>query len=158
MTISTAPTLDATSVDPTDVYVIRIDPDGTVTPIPDTRSALTAARELFDDTPCVFTCHPVNTPEAQAAGFPIFEHVVVGVCHDFAYTVTPIVNPKAWALYGRSPIAGPAVFARDDRQPLDPDWIENLATDWCREPTMRTVEMIRVGADHGLAWPEQVTS
>ena len=48
---------------------------------------------------------------------------------DWGQTKALPLNRKAWALYGRSPIHGPAVFHRDEGEgPLDPRVVE-LVTD-----------------------------
>lgn len=133
---------------------IRIDPDGTVTCY-DT-PLLATARTAFDGATSTFTCQPIT--DGPEGVFPNFAVPLVGVCHDFAYEVTPVCNPKAWALYGRSPIAGPAFFAHDGGVPeLADTWIERMrAHDWLQRPIMNVDVMQRVAADNGLSWPELV--
>lgn len=137
-------------------HIIRIDPDGTVTRL-DTTDVLLEGRELFS-LPTTFTCQPIDEQAAVEAGYPCFHVPLVGVCHDFAYTETPVVNPKAWALYGRSPIAGPVLLARVDHEPFDDEWLDRISADWVRSPLMRTDAMRSIALDHGLAWPEAVTA
>lgn len=134
-----------------DVHVVRIDPDGTVTHLPGT-DILAVGRDLFDNITTTFTCQPIHGPEVPDT-FPSFGYPIVGVCHDFAYSVTPTVNPKAWALYGRSPIAGPALIARVDHHPFPAEFLTLLSTDFVREPNMRLAAMVRIALDHGLVWP-----
>lgn len=139
------------------IYIIRIEPEGSVS-IVDGDDLLDAARSAFDGATSTFTCHPiVDGPPV----FPNFEQFLVGVCHDFAYSVTPVCNPKAWALYGRSPIAGPAFFAHDiapgGRTPLDPEWVATLGRDdWLVPGVMNVTHMQHLAADAGLAWPVMV--
>lgn len=78
---------------------IRIDPDGTVTHIDG--DVLTAARAEFAQT-TVVTCQAPILPGG----------IWVGVIDDFGAQDQPY-NPKAWALYGRSPIFGAMFFGAD---------------------------------------------
>jgi hypothetical protein len=82
-------------------------------------------------------------PERTAAAFIGTEHLSVVTCHhpalagthvlyvdDFGLTLGRPLNRKAWALYGGSPIYGPAVLLRDDHDDLDPDILEALAAEF----------------------------
>lgn len=133
--------------------VIRIDEDGTITRYTDA-DLLGLAGEHFDGMTSTFTCQPIDSDEARSMGYPCFTQPLIGVCHDLAYfQPDATVNPKAWALYGRSPIAGPAYVARVDHEPFDDAWLEQLAADFVQGPAMRVGEMRRLAMDNGLMWP-----
>lgn len=138
-------------------HIIRIDCDGTVTRL-DTTDVLLEGRELFDGITTTFTCKAIYEQAAVAVGFPVFRVDLVGVCHDFAYAEFGTVNPKAWALYGRSPIAGPALLARVDHEPFDDAWLDRISTNWVTAPAMNVDAMRSIAAQHLLRWPEAVTA
>lgn len=140
-------------------YIIRIDVDGSVTEHPG-HDLLAVAREHFDGMTSTFTCHPIYGPEVPDV-FPAFGHYLVGVCHDLAYhQPEATVNLKAWALYGRSPLAGPVFMARDLgpdplRPPLPQRWIEQVrGFDWLVDGIMLIGHMRELVRDAGLLWPE----
>lgn len=142
-------------------YIIRIDPDGTVTEY-ENPDLLAISGAAFGGQRCTFTCRPINDPSAPEV-FPTFDVFLVGVCHDWAYAQPDATcNPKSWALYGRSPIAGPAFFAHDtvasQREPLDQAWIDKVrSNDWIVAGVMNVEYMRDLAEGESLAWPELVT-
>lgn len=89
---------------------LRIDPDGTITELPE--GPLDAARAEFQWTSVVTCRTPFLDPDM----------VFVGVIDDFGAADRPI-NRKAWGLYGRSAIYGPMFFGRDITGHVPPEVI-----------------------------------
>lgn len=93
----------------------------------------------------------------------IGERTVDGQCSTLLFMpIESDGSPKAWAMYGRSPVAGAVLYAHDlyddggleSRPPLDDAWIALLRTDFVRSP-MLNVDLMRSICDkHRLAWPE----
>lgn len=108
---------------------LRIDIDGSVTAVEGT--AADAAREEFNDLTTVVVC-----------GAPMLPHGT-WVLHldDFGAQDLP-VNPKAWALYGRSPIFGPVYFSADGGGHIPPSLVKMLTSpieEWVPEPALSAV-------------------
>lgn len=97
-------------------YVVRIDPDGTVTLQPGT-NALAMARGHFSDLTSVVTLV-----------HPLMGSILVGYIDDYGLRNQRPLNEKAWALYGRSPIVGPMYVRTDDGSPLPDDFIEKISS------------------------------
>lgn len=126
--------------------VILVQTDGTVTALDET-DPYRAAKEHIGPTTTVFTC---SSPPGAPDGFPTFDGPLVGFCGDNAHTETPTVNVKAWALYGRSPIAGPVVLVYDDRRKFDEAWLGKLAGNI---PGLNSTAMREIAESRGLVYP-----
>lgn len=137
--------------------IVRIDVDGTVHDCAGDR-LLATAREYFGGDVDVCTG---GTPSGAPPEFPQSCGPLVLVCAERAAMPGGVVNVKAWALYGRSPLCGPVFVAHDQddegddtgwRMPLDDGFIAALRGDqWLElmnEPTMRSIAL---GRD--LVWP-----
>lgn len=137
--------------------IVRIDVDGTVHECEGSR-LLTIAREYFEGGVDVCTG---GTPSGAPPEFPQSCGPVVLVCAEWAAMPGGVVNVKAWALYGRSPLCGPVFVAHDQgdamgdaewRMPLDDGFIAALRGDqWLElmnEPAMRSIALGRE-----LVWP-----
>lgn len=96
----------------TDVLLITV--DGTVT------------RHEADD-PFVFANeHVAQLLDVVAVGHPGLEpRAWIMAVDDFGASKQLPINRNAWAMYGRSPICGPAVFWSDNRDPI-PEAVEEL--------------------------------
>lgn len=136
--------------------VIRIDPDGTVTECAGPALLGLARAELGEVDVFSIRAH-------QFAPFPGGADLVACVEQWGATTRNatggPLpINVKVWALYGRSPVFGPAFLAHDrvsedldDREPLDPEWIATMRTDWVPADVLE--RMRAVAEADGLTWP-----
>lgn len=137
---------------------IRIDPDGTITEH-DHDDVFALAIEAFGGCTSTFTCKPIVDGPGDI--FPNFPMYLTGICHDWALTRPGATcNPKAWSLYGRSPLAGPIFIAGWDATDVTidvdawlPEWLRILRTDFVQPGVMNVDHMRRLAADAGLAWP-----
>lgn len=86
------------------VRVLRIEADGTVTPLPGVLQSYLDG-DVFDGCADIVT---LGSPELQPYG-----ETFVGAVDDFGFDKRLGVNVKAWALYGRSPIYGTMFVAVD---------------------------------------------
>lgn len=129
--------------------IILLDTDGTVTELDDTDPFVAAEVHVAPQS-TVFSC---SSPPGAPPEFPTFDGPLVGFTAEWAYRETPTVNVKAWALYGRSPIAGPVILTYDDRRPFDTEWLDRLAGDI---PGLRLSAMRSIAARHGLTWPDGI--
>lgn len=73
---------------------------------------LGTARSLLGDQVSVYSCNNPGALEPR-------DYVLV--IDDFGDAKGLPLNRKAWALYGRSPIYGPALWYRDDHEPIPPE-------------------------------------
>lgn len=81
---------------------------------------------------------------------------LVGAVHEWGCMIDLPVNPKAWSLYGRSPLVGPAFFALDldytldDRPALPDEWLTAIEGDpvWITPDVMGRMRAVaeQVGA------------
>lgn len=106
------------------VYGLRIDPDGTVTPVEQIDVLAAARAELRE-------CD-VNTLRSPFTN----DDTYIGIGADWARVEGEPLNVKAWALYGRSPICGPMYVALDSnedgpalRDPLPEPFVSMLTSD-----------------------------
>jgi len=109
-----------------DVYVVRIQPDGTVFAVSTQQGGYRYAADAARKEGGIESIDIVTLPN------PILGHgVFVGAIDDWGATYDPPlpVNRKAWALYGRSPIHGPMWLANDYNEPLDTMLIDMLTGD-----------------------------
>lgn len=142
-------------------YIIRIDPDGTITEC-EGDDLLFVAGNHFPDGLDIVT---LKTPEGAPPEFPhTDEPYLVGALGQWSRTTHTYVNPKAWALYGRSPLIGPIFVAHDSyddgpgdegeaRPPLPPEFIERMREDWVRSPLMLRSTMRQIAESEGFHWP-----
>ncbi len=109
-----------------DIYVLRIDPDGTVFAVSTQRGGYRYAANAAQKEGGIESIDIV-TLRNPILGRGVF----VGAIDDRGATHDPPlpVNRKAWALYGRSPIHGPMWLANDDNEPLDTMLIDMLTGD-----------------------------
>lgn len=97
---------------------IRIDPDGGTERF-DTEPLMTHDFDASD----VVTCRAPMLPDNE---------IFVGIVHDFG-ALDLEQNPKAWLLYGGSPIWGPMFFGTDSGRPLSDEliaFIESPIDEW----------------------------
>lgn len=141
-------------------WVVAIDPDGTVLELGG-QDFLGLARAEFNDQVDVFSCRPITDGPPT---FPNFDRVLVGACDEWGRTRDGATcNPKAWALYGRSPLAGRILFAHDSddaggRLALPVDFIRLLRTDFVKPGVMNVAHMRSLAASAGLVWPEGIAA
>lgn len=129
--------------------IIRIGADGSIVPVAG-RDLLGVARlEFGASNVCVVTC---------AAPWLSDTIPFVGAVHEWGVDMGLPLNPKAWLLYGRSPIVGPMLFGYDqddagDRPDLPAELVETM-----RKPLREIVSadvidrMLTVALGEGFTW------
>lgn len=137
------------------VYVIRVDPDGTVTDCEGDDLLAIAGAWFSDRTSDVVS---LQTPPGAPPEFPHGDDLLVGVVDDWGRRDGAAVNPKVWALYGRSPIVGVAFVAHDSwedggRLELPPRFLSRMREDWVQPPMMHVDAMRSLAAAQGCRWP-----
>lgn len=146
-------------------HVIRVDPDGTVTECEGRNVLDVAAAGLAEiggySGPSMFgdVSYPKATVDVVAAfphefaPFPHPRRALVIVVHEWGVLLRLPINVKAWSLYGRSPVCGPAFLAYDVGQyPLPAKWIETMRgpADWVPDSVL--ARMRQTAGDQ--PWPE----
>lgn len=139
--------------------IIRITPNGQVDELDGNDLVLTATLALggVDTFSCIM-------PHGAPPEYPHWDGVLVGCVAEFGRRDGAVVNPKAWALYGRSPLVGDVYLAADvedddslpewHRPDLPPEFIAALRTDFVQPPVMRVDAMRDIATNAGHLWPE----
>ncbi len=139
-------------------YIVRIDPDGTVTRC-EGRDVLDVAAlglQLWPaytgETPWgnrVENARGVDVTSTQPHRFaplPSTDVSTVLVVHEWGWFIEPplAINRKAWAMYGRSPLVGPAWVAIDgSAYELPDEWIDAVSApleSWCDPRALREID------------------
>lgn len=138
--------------------IIRVTPAGDVIDVPGNDLLLTARLALGGSVD-TFTC---LMPDGAPPEYPHWQGLLIGCTAEFGRVEEgAVVNPKAWALYGRSPVVGDIYFAADvddsdrDWHPpdLDPEFLAVLRTDFVRPGIMSVEHMKRLARNAGHIWP-----
>lgn len=143
-------------------WVLRLDTDGTVTRCAGAH-LVEEARAHFrlldllsppevDVCPLAAVRHPSH-PVHLVAPWPL-----VMCVHQWSTLEGFPVNVKAWALYGRSPILGPAFVAFDGvdtiRSPLPDEWVHRVMAPWLVwVPSHVLLDMETIARAQGYGWP-----
>lgn len=136
-------------------YIIRVDPSGDITEC-DGTDLLAVANAWFPDGVDVVTLapQPLAPPEYPQTG-----HLLVGCVAQWGRLEGAVANPKAWALYGRSPIVGVCFVAHDaddddgGRVELPAEFVDRMRADWVRRPIMNVEVMRTIALGSGVTWP-----
>lgn len=139
--------------------VVRVDPDGSLTRCEGRDLIHVAERGLRDlglpgyRGPTQFGMvdypHPtidvVSCTPHPFAPFPA--SVTVIAVHEWGHHLGLRPNYKAWSLYGRSPLLGPAWIADDAGGALHDDWIFMMSGDpwWISRETMERMQAVLAG-------------
>lgn len=141
--------------------LVVIDPDGTVRKFAHMDLIAAADGVIGADRTSVITL-------GGYPGIPTEGPTLVGFIADFGATAGEPLNPKGWALYGRSPVHGTIVVGFDAADPANrpnlPDafvkLLESPVADWDLtvdgEPVDMDALLRQAATTYSVAWTEQI--